>query len=164
MVLVLKCTSWSLITFKILPHFHFSFTVPSSITQITQDQNVTEGDNLTLTCNASGMPQPNVSWIKPGGQRQYGHMLEFTNINRSQAGEYKCEASNECGNATETATIDVQCKYMWKSSMVTSCFLFLSVTVYQFAFPSLYWWRDLFIRSFSISQGKRTTPWPLHYT
>ena len=112
MVLVLKCTSWSLITFKILPHFHFSFTVPSSITQITHDQNVTEGDNLTLTCNASGMPQPNVSWIKPGGQRQYGHMLEFTNINRSQAGEYKCEASNECGNATETATIDVQCKYM----------------------------------------------------
>ena len=93
-------------------NFHFSFTVPSSITQITQDQNVTEGDNLTLTCNASGMPQPNVSWIKPGGQRQYGHMLEFTNINRSQAGEYKCEASNECGNATETATIDVQCKYM----------------------------------------------------
>ena len=112
MVLVLKWTSWSLITFKILPHFHFSFTVPSSITQITQDQNVTEGDNLTLTCNASGMPEPNVSWIKPGGQCQYGHMLEFTNINRSQAGEYQCEASNECGNGTETATIDVQCKYM----------------------------------------------------
>ena len=111
-MLVLKCTSWSLITFEILPHFHFSFTVPSSITQITQDQNVTEGDNLTLTCNASGRPQPKVSWIKPRGQRQYGHMLEFTNINRSQAGEYKCEASNECGNATETATIDVQCKYM----------------------------------------------------
>ncbi|CAH3161318.1 unnamed protein product, partial [Pocillopora meandrina] len=88
----------------------FSFTVPSSITQITQDQNVTEGDNLTLTCNASGRPQPKVSWIKPGGQRQYGHMLEFTNINRSQAGEYKCEASNECSNATETATIDVQYK------------------------------------------------------
>ena len=112
MVLVLKCTSWSLINFKILPHFHFSFTVPSSITQITQDQNVTEGDNLTLTCNASGMPQPNVSWIKPGGQRQYGHMLEFTNINRSQAGEYKCEASNECGNGTETATIHVLCEFV----------------------------------------------------
>ena len=72
--------------------------------------------------------------MKPGGQRQYGHMLEFTNINRSQAGEYKCEASNECGNATETATIDVQCKYMWKLFIVASCFLFLSVTVYQFAF------------------------------
>ena len=109
-MLVLKCTSWSLITFKILPHFHFSFTVPSSITHITQDQNVTEGDNFTLTCNAPGMPQPNVSWIKPGGQRHNGNMLEVTHIDRSQAGAYKCEASNECGNATETATIDVQCK------------------------------------------------------
>ena len=112
MMLVLKCTSWSLATLKILPHFHFSSTVPSSITQITQDQIVTEGENVTLSCQVSGIPAPNVSWIKPGGQRHYVHMLEFTNINRSQAGEYKCEASNECGDATETATIDVQCKYM----------------------------------------------------
>ena len=67
---------------------------------------------MTLSCHVSGVPATTVSWIKPGGQRHNGHMLEFTNINRSQAGEYKCEASNECGNATETATIDVQCKYM----------------------------------------------------
>ena len=112
MMLVLKCISWSLATLKILPHFHFSSTVPSSITQITQDQNITEGHNVTLSCQVSGIPAPTVSWIKPGGQRHNGHMLEFTNINRSQAGEYKCEASNECGDATETATIDVQCKYM----------------------------------------------------
>ena len=39
-----------------------------------------------------------------------GHVLQFLNINRSEDGEYKCEASNECGNATEMATIDVQCK------------------------------------------------------
>ena len=98
---------------KVLVQYLFFYlpTVPSNIESI-QDQNVTEGDNLTLTCNASGMPQPNVSWIKPGGQRHNGHMLEVTNINRSQAGEYKCEASNECGNATETATIDVQCKFV----------------------------------------------------
>ena len=107
---VLKCTSWSLTTFNILPHFNFSFTVPSSITQITQDQNITEGHNVTLSCQVSGVPTPTVSWIKPGGQRHNGHMLEVTHINRSQAGEYKCEASNECGNATETANINVQCK------------------------------------------------------
>ena len=84
-------------------------TVPSNIDAI-QYQNVTEGDNLTLTCTASGMPQPKVSWIKPGGQRHNGHMLEVTQINRTQRGKYICEASNECGNATEMATIDVQCK------------------------------------------------------
>ena len=56
------------------------------------------------------MPQPKVSWIKLGGQRHNGHILEVTHINRTEAGKYKREASNECGNETETATIDVQCK------------------------------------------------------
>ena len=85
------------------------FTVPSEI-EAMQDQNVTEDDNLTLTCTASGIPQPKVSWIKPNGQSVAGHVLQFVNINRSEDGEYKCEANNECGNATEMATIDVQCK------------------------------------------------------
>ena len=85
------------------------FTAPSEI-EAMQDQNVNEDDNLTLTCTASGMPQPKVSWIKPNGQSVAGHVLQFVNINRSEDGEYKCEASNECGNATEMATIDVQCK------------------------------------------------------
>ena len=65
---------------------------------------------MTLMSYVFGMPTPMVSWIKPGGQRYDGNMLKITHINRTQVGEYKCEASNECGNATETATIDVQCK------------------------------------------------------
>ena len=110
MMQLLKCTGCSLATFKILPHSHFSFTVPSSVTHITQDQNITEGHNVTLSCQVSGVPSPTVSWIKPRGQRHNGHMLEVTQINRTQDGEYRCEASNECGNSTKTATIDVQCK------------------------------------------------------
>ena len=84
-------------------------TVPSEI-EAMHDQKVTEDGNLTLTCTASGMPQPKVSWIKPNGQSVSGHVLQFVNINRSEAGEYKCVASNECGNATKMANIDVQCK------------------------------------------------------
>ena len=136
MMLLSKCTNWSLTTFKILPHFHFSSTVPSSITQITQDQNTTEGHNVTLSCQVSGVSAPTVSWINPDGQRHNGHMLEVAHINRSQAGEYKCEASNECGNATETANIDVQCKYMHKLYFVICCFLYFFVTIDRFA--SLY--------------------------
>ena len=75
-----------------------------------QDQSATEGDNVTLLCPVSGMPPPVVSWMTPSGQRHSGYMLELTSINRSQAGEYKCEASNECGNATRTASIYVQFK------------------------------------------------------
>ena len=83
--------------------------MPSSIPEI-QDQNATEGDNVTLWCRVSGMPPSMVSWMTPNGQRHSGKMLEVTSIKRSQAGEYKCEASNECGNATKTASIHVQFK------------------------------------------------------
>ena len=83
--------------------------MPSSIPAL-QDQSATEGDNVILLCPVSGIPPPVVSWMTPNGQRHSGYMLELTSINRSQAGEYKCEASNECGNATRTASIHVQSK------------------------------------------------------
>ena len=86
------------------------FAVPSSI-QPMQNKNITEGENLTLLCNASGIPRPMVSWIKVGGNViTNGNELVFINISRTQSGEYRCEASNLCGNASETATIEVQCK------------------------------------------------------
>ena len=66
---------------------------------------------MTLSCNVSGIPSPTVSWIKvDGGERFDESELVFTNRSRTQAGEYRCEASNQCGNASETATIEVQCK------------------------------------------------------
>ena len=52
-----------------------------------------------------------VFWINvASGQRTNSSVLEFTNINRSEAGEYRCEASNECGSASETVNVTVQCK------------------------------------------------------
>ena len=84
----------------------------TSSIQAVQDQNVPEGHNFTLTRNVSGMPPLMVSWSKPNGQGIAGKVLELVSINRSEAGQYTCEASNECGNATEMASIDVQCKHI----------------------------------------------------
>ena len=66
-----------------------NFAVPSSIIQITQDQNVTEGHDVTLMCNVSGIPLPMVSWVTPDSQRVSGYKLKVTNIDRTQTGEYK---------------------------------------------------------------------------
>jgi len=86
-------------------------TAPSFIPPI-QNKTTEEGENVTVSCNAFGTPPLMVSWIKvDGGERLDGSELMLTHINRSQAGEYRCEASNECGNASETTTIEVQCKY-----------------------------------------------------
>ena len=87
--------------------------MPSFINAI-QNETVTEGDNVNLTCNPSGVPLPTVSWVKvSSGQRFHVSELVFTNVSRSEAGEYRCEASNECGNASESASVDVQCKYIY---------------------------------------------------
>ena len=87
------------------------FVLKPAIILITQDQNVTEGRNMALMCNVFGIPLPMVSWMTPESQRGSGYRLKITNIHRSQAGEHKCEASNEFGNATETANIIVLRKF-----------------------------------------------------
>ena len=58
-------------------------------------------------------------------QHVSGYKFEVTNINRTQAGEYKCEASNECGNATETANIIVLRKF--DSSFSLKVYVYLRV-------------------------------------
>ena len=93
-----------------LLRFRYLIAVPPTISSIP-DKTVNETDNLNLTCMATGVPSPFVSWVKvSSGQRTNGSLLQLTNINRSQAGEYRCEASNECGNAVETVNIAVPCK------------------------------------------------------
>ena len=72
-----------------------------------------EGDAYTLGCEATGDPMPpTVTWIKvSNNQRTHGNILEFTSIDRNDAGDYKCEASNRCGMEAKTETINVSCKY-----------------------------------------------------
>ena len=86
--------------------------VPATIRSI-EDQFIIESHNTSFFCNASGTPRPIVSWINvASGQRTNSSVLVFTNINRSEAGEYRCEASNECGNAVEAVNVTVHCEYM----------------------------------------------------
>ena len=98
--------------------FCFFIIVAPLITTQPQGGPVTEGDNVTLSCNASGNPVPEISWTRDespvssgdqrisfdGGNRQ----LTITNVSRADSGEYRCVADNDTSNAT---TLDVQCKY-----------------------------------------------------
>ena len=94
----------------------------SSIKSISGKE-VTEGQNTTLICNASGIPQPDVSWINVhNGDRIPGNMFAFANTSRHQAGEYRCEARNPCGNATEAVALNVQCKFLQIISIALNVF------------------------------------------
>ena len=64
---------------------------------------------MTLYCNASGVPPPSVSW---SGYPGHGKELVFAHINRNKTGEYRCDGTNRCGNASKIARVNVQCKYL----------------------------------------------------
>ena len=103
-------------------NFCFFIIVAPLITTQPQSGSVTEGDNVTLSCNASGNPVPEISWTRDGspvssGDRRISfeagnRQLTITNVSRADSGEYRCVADNSEGNDTSNATtLDVQCKY-----------------------------------------------------
>ena len=97
-------------------------TVAPLITTQPQGGLVYEGDNVTLSCNASGKPVPTITWTRNGSvltssvpRISFGaesRELTITSINRADKGEYRCVANNSEGNVTsDAATLDVQCEY-----------------------------------------------------
>ena len=83
---------------------------------------VTEGDNATMSCNATGSPTPETAWIreKTGEVLSYSKIYQITGISRNEAGAYVCLAWNGIGkNNSKSCLVVVQCK-------CTILFLFIS--------------------------------------
>ena len=85
--------------------------VPASVEQV-QNKVVKEGDNVEVYCNVTaGIPDPTVLWTKVAtGEHINGNPLNITNINRAQAGEYRCTTNNTCGVDSVVVYIDVRRK------------------------------------------------------
>ncbi|XP_020600917.1 peroxidasin homolog [Orbicella faveolata] len=83
--------------------------VPASVEQV-KNKVVKEGDNVKVYCNVTaGNPDPTVLWTNVAtGEHIEGNPLNITNINRAQAGEYRCTANNTCGVGSIVMDIDVQ--------------------------------------------------------
>ena len=84
------------------------------IAQNAQSAVVTEGNNVTLHCNATGNPTPNVTWTKDGSPAvlYQGETYSIVNIQRNAAGDYTCTAWNGIGDQTNsTAAVTVHCKF-----------------------------------------------------
>ncbi|XP_043857120.1 neuronal growth regulator 1 [Dromiciops gliroides] len=77
---------------------HLTVQVPPKIYDISTDMTVNEGTNVTLTCLATGKPEPSISWrhISPSAKPfESGQYLDIYGITRDQAGEYECGAQND---------------------------------------------------------------------
>ena len=94
--------------------FCLSFSVPASVQPIT-NVSVVEGGNVSLYCNAPGVPDPTVNWSGDVNKVIMGRWLNITNISRpadkrSNHLIYRCNANNTCGDASRVASIEVLCK------------------------------------------------------
>ncbi|KRF94157.1 uncharacterized protein Dmoj_GI15893, isoform J [Drosophila mojavensis] len=78
----------------------------------------TEGDEVRITCIASGTPNPTVQWddqpvVYALDNRQVGSNTAYLNINRvtqADAKVYVCKATNEAGSDERAVRIDVKPK------------------------------------------------------
>ena len=92
----------------------FLFLDPPSIISGPINQTVNETRDLRLSCNATGNPQPLITWSK--GLVRIGvplvdDALIVNNVNKSDSGVYQCSASNGIGrDAKASSTVTVNCK------------------------------------------------------
>ena len=95
------------------------FAVPSTIAYVSNDQGDCEGSLVTLVCNATGRPTPNITWTKVEVNGIDGAPLlpvfdgkyALSNILRSANGTYRCTADNGVGTpVNRTVRVKVKCK------------------------------------------------------
>ncbi|KAM5259263.1 hemicentin-2 isoform 1-T1 [Hipposideros larvatus] len=98
--------------------FSVEVLVPPSIENedLEEAVKVPEGQTAHLTCNATGHPQPKVTWFKDGqlltGGDTYhvspdGALLQVLQTNLSSAGHYSCIAANAVGEKTKHFQLSV---------------------------------------------------------
>ena len=106
---------------------------PNATSIIITDNIIVEGNNVTITCEATGIPLPTIAWTFSssllmsdsvnitttnttgnGDIPRVTERLTIMNVSRALRGWHRCSASNSVGSDTSSGifSIIVQCKYV----------------------------------------------------
>ncbi|XP_011766200.2 igLON family member 5 isoform X3 [Macaca nemestrina] len=95
--------------------------VPARIVNISSPVTVNEGGSVNLLCLAVGRPEPTVTWRQlRDGFTSEGEILEISDIQRGQAGEYECVTHNGVNSAPDSRRVLVTVNYPPTITDVTS--------------------------------------------
>ncbi len=93
--------------------------MPPSITVEPSDVTAESGSTVVFTCSASGEPQPDIVWHRQENHeasslvvpsRSVRGQLTVENVTPKDEGVYVCEAVNEAGRASASASLAVHGK------------------------------------------------------
>lgn len=91
------------------------FSAPPLIDYVSNNATVNETGTIILFCNATANTQLNITWNFLSGPDRVnlskGTTLTLGNVNRNQAGTYRCKAENGAkANATANIHVTVNCE------------------------------------------------------
>ncbi|XP_029317681.1 neuronal cell adhesion molecule a isoform X10 [Cottoperca gobio] len=90
----------------------------------TSTKMVLRGETLELECVADGLPTPEISWQKDGGELPSSRMsfynfkktLKVSDVNEADGGDYRCTATNNLGTAHHVIKVTVKAAPFWVSA------------------------------------------------
>ncbi|MBN3312119.1 HMCN1 protein, partial [Atractosteus spatula] len=101
-------------------NYNLNVLVPPSIRGSDEASPLTviEGSLITLVCESSGIPPPNLTWTKNGEALNVdprsrvrvlsgGRLLQISSVNKSDTASYSCLASSVAGKAMKEYTVQV---------------------------------------------------------
>ncbi|XP_054862556.1 neuronal cell adhesion molecule a isoform X12 [Amphiprion ocellaris] len=90
----------------------------------TSTQMVLRGETLELECIADGLPTPDISWQKDGGElpssrtsfHNFKKTLKISDVNEADGGAYRCTATNNLGTVHHIIKVTVNAAPFWVSA------------------------------------------------